>query len=742
MATMQDVVRRITIQAQSSGVDQTSASLQKLAAAQNGVAVASENTDKATLSLQSRLNSLQKSLDAEYAAEQKLASIEKTLDAARAQGLISLTRENELLDLASTKYKVAGESAEAMAEGFKTAKEVATGLVAGLGVSSLLVGLGELPSKIEEAVKAGAELKDTAETIGTTTTNLQELDYAAQQNGVSTETMNTALEKFSTNLGKAQQGSGELYDILKANHVQITGNLLKDFENYANLVEGATSAEQKNLLVTAAFGRNAQELGSVFNDGAKGVSNLADEAQKAGVVLGDETLTSAKELNDEFVKMQAQLGTTFEQFMITVAPALEVVLGGITTAVQGVNAAIAAGEQALPIAQQSEAALERNIAQQKALLAQSSSTGALIVQPGQRNYGTAHPDNSARAALEAQIVAEQGELSNRAGSAIGQWAGSNDNGGWGTRPAPTVTPNPTAMTAAASAAKTAANQYRELIASAQDATTALNAQAAAVGLNTFDAAKLTEQQKLLNDANKDGLQLSPAQLKAIDDEATAYAAAEQKLQTITTTYNTLEGASQDFTSTMVGDLQQGKDAWSSFADGVKSASNDILNEVVKLETDSLFNSIWGSGGLSGLVSGASSLLNPSTPLVGIPNAKGGVYGSSDLSAYRNMVVAQPTYFRFAQGGVFGEAGPEAIMPLTRGPDGNLGVRAANQNVQVNFRVINNASDAVTVSARQASNGNLEVYIDKVGAKKLATPGTDLNRANRIAMGGRQQLVRR
>ncbi|MGY3161107.1 phage-related minor tail protein, partial [Ewingella americana] len=36
----------------------------------------------------------------------------------------------------------------------------------------------------------------------------------------------------------------------------------------------------------------------------------------------------------------------------------------------------------------------------------------------------------------------------------------------------------------------------------------------------------------------------------------------------------------------------------------------------------------------------------------------------------------PTMFAFAQGaGVFGEAGPEAIMPLTRAADGSLGVRA-------------------------------------------------------------------
>lgn len=58
------------------------------------------------------------------------------------------------------------------------------------------------------------------------------------------------------------------------------------------------------------------------------------------------------------------------------------------------------------------------------------------------------------------------------------------------------------------------------------------------------------------------------------------------------------------------------------------------------------------------------------------NAKGGVYNSPSLSTYSNGIVSSPTMFAFAKGaGLMGEAGPEAIMPLTRGSDGSLGVRA-------------------------------------------------------------------
>ncbi|MBA0100703.1 phage tail protein [Stenotrophomonas indicatrix] len=82
------------------------------------------------------------------------------------------------------------------------------------------------------------------------------------------------------------------------------------------------------------------------------------------------------------------------------------------------------------------------------------------------------------------------------------------------------------------------------------------------------------------------------------------------------------------------------------------------------------------------------------------NAKGGVYQSPSLSAYSGGVYNTPQLFAFAKGaGVFGEAGPEAIMPLQRGPDGRLGVAAhgagGGGGVGVNIRIDNNGGKEVT-----------------------------------------------
>jgi phage-related minor tail protein len=91
------------------------------------------------------------------------------------------------------------------------------------------------------------------------------------------------------------------------------------------------------------------------------------------------------------------------------------------------------------------------------------------------------------------------------------------------------------------------------------------------------------------------------------------------------------------------------------------------------------------------------------------NALGGVYDSPSLSAYSGGVYSTPQYFAFAKGaGVFGEAGPEAIMPLTRGADGSLGVRAVGRQspaVQDAARQIEaQPRIAVSVDARSTFTG--------------------------------------
>jgi phage-related minor tail protein len=64
-------------------------------------------------------------------------------------------------------------------------------------------------------------------------------------------------------------------------------------------------------------------------------------------------------------------------------------------------------------------------------------------------------------------------------------------------------------------------------------------------------------------------------------------------------------------------------------------------------------------------------------------ARGGVFRAGRVQPFAaGGVVAAPTYFPMAGGaGLMGEAGPEAILPLARGPDGRLGVAAGEASAR-------------------------------------------------------------
>ena len=101
------------------------------------------------------------------------------------------------------------------------------------------------------------------------------------------------------------------------------------------------------------------------------------------------------------------------------------------------------------------------------------------------------------------------------------------------------------------------------------------------------------------------------------------------------------------------------------------------------------------------------------------NAQGGIYDSPSLSVYSNKVVSTPTLFAFASGGVpnmgvFGEAGSEAIMPLTRTSSGDLGVKAVGGSGGNTYINITNQSginlDMQELSRTQKDNGDKTINI--------------------------------
>jgi phage-related minor tail protein len=82
-------------------------------------------------------------------------------------------------------------------------------------------------------------------------------------------------------------------------------------------------------------------------------------------------------------------------------------------------------------------------------------------------------------------------------------------------------------------------------------------------------------------------------------------------------------------------------------------------------------------------------------------ANGAVFGKNGVMAFADGgVVNRATMFPMSGGGIglMGEAGPEAVMPLNRGSDGKLGVKAEQPEVKVNIVNVTDRNEIANVLA--------------------------------------------
>lgn len=157
--------------------------------------------------------------------------------------------------------------------------------------------------------------------------------------------------------------------------------------------------------------------------------------------------------------------------------------------------------------------------------------------------------------------------------------------------------------------------------------------------------------------------------------------AGQTKSLFTNAFSSMEDAIVNFATT-------GKLSFSDFAKSIledmariatRQASSALLSSLVGAAT-SYFTGSGSATSAGSIQAGYSGDLSGFTP--GSIQAKGGAWSSgvqmfANGGAFTNSVVSTPTAFGMANGktGIMGEAGDEAIMPLTRTAGGELGVRA-------------------------------------------------------------------
>lgn len=221
----------------------------------------------------------------------------------------------------------------------------------------------------------------------------------------------------------------------------------------------------------------------------------------------------------------------------------------------------------------------------------------------------------------------------------------------------------------------------------------------AIFMSTQAADALRMSTEMLNAARRQGIELSPAEVEAIKASADAMAASKAKTDEMKEMVGLGREVFKGFFSDMREGLMNGKSVWESFGNAAVNALNRIAEKLIEMAAAQLFESAFGgsgggSGGIGGLIGGlfgggssgtASGIFDGMMGTSFFPTfANGAAFRAGNVVPFAGGgIVSSPTFFPMSRGrtGLMGEAGPEAIMPLRRGPGGRLGVEASNTNSQ-------------------------------------------------------------
>lgn len=187
--------------------------------------------------------------------------------------------------------------------------------------------------------------------------------------------------------------------------------------------------------------------------------------------------------------------------------------------------------------------------------------------------------------------------------------------------------------------------------------------------------------------------------------------------------------------TTITDMLNGNvDSWKDWGVSVLKIIQNVLVNMAVANGVSSIGSLFSFGASSSATASSGTAIQNAGANFTL-NAKGNVYDSPSLSAFSNGVFQTPQLFAFAKGaGVFAEAGPEAIMPLTRAADGSLGVRAVGTPQvsggvpSVNFGDINiqgGSPQASSQGTAGAAGWQLKDAINGVINEQASMPGSPL-----------------
>ena len=269
-------------------ISQTKDRLKQLKDAQKGVKEGSAEWD-----------ALQREI---IATEQQLESLEGEL--------------KQFGSVGAQQIAVAGQAMEEFGAKCQDAANKFAPISAGAGaLAAALVGLGFT------SVQTADDLNTLSKQTGLSTDTLQGMQYAADLIDVPFENISGAVTKMK----KTMAGSGQTFEALGVSVTDAEGNMRDAESVFFDTVKALSEIPnevERDQAAYAIFGKSADELAGIIDDGGEAFRRYGQEAEDLGLILSGETLDALNETNDAIDKSKAQLKAAATELGGTIATGL------------------------------------------------------------------------------------------------------------------------------------------------------------------------------------------------------------------------------------------------------------------------------------------------------------------------------------------------------------------------------------------------------------------------------------
>ncbi len=191
------------------------------------------------------------------------------------------------------------ESAKSVSEKTKALSAAAGGLLVGIGAAAVSAG-----------TKAD-DLNTLAKQTGFTVQELQKMQYASDIVDVAVDDMTKAAAKMTKNMVSTSSEVQAAWTTLGVSVTDVNGQMRPVTEVFYDVLNALSQVEnetERDQLAMQLFGKSANELAGIVDDGGAALRELGKEAEEAGLIMSEDAVNAANKFNDSIDKMKATVG--------------------------------------------------------------------------------------------------------------------------------------------------------------------------------------------------------------------------------------------------------------------------------------------------------------------------------------------------------------------------------------------------------------------------------------------------